>query len=290
MPRHIDLSLLRAFVTVFQSGGMTSAGKQLNLTQAAVSQQIKRLEEQFDVVLFDRSQRQIKLTSQGERLMAHAQKLLALNDEVWGRMTTPEFEGEIKLGVPYDIVHPYIAPILRNFHRSWPRIKIKLICYPTVKLLEMLKDGKIDLTLTTEARSPRNRDRLLADQLVWVGAPAGEIYMSDPLPVSFDDETCAFRSAAVNALSKHGRNWIFPEAAMGTAAQFTMLEADMAVAPMLSHTVPNFLEILGPESNLPPLPLFFINFYLRNSDPNDIVSEFADHIRKHFALLTHQVS
>ncbi len=290
MARHIDLSLLRAFVAVFQSGGMTQAGKQLHLTQAAVSQQIKRLEEQFNVALFDRSQRQLKLTNHGERLLPHAQRLLGLNDEIWSQMTTPEYEGEIRLGVPYDIVQPHIAPILRNFHQFWPRIKVKLFCFPTKKLLEMLEEGEIDLTLTTEPNSKRNRDRLLADQLVWVGAPAGKAYMLDPLPISLDDETCAFRAAAVNSLSKANRNWTFTGSAMGAPAQFAVLEADMAVAPMLSHVVPDFLEILGRESGLPPLPLFFSNLYVNSTAPNDMINELAEHIRKHFALLTPQAA
>ena len=290
MARHIDLSLLRAFVMVFQSGGMTRAGQQLNLTQAAVSQQIRRLEEQFDLELFDRSQKQIKLSPHGERLLPQAQKVLAMNDEIWGLMTTPEFEGEIRLGVPYDIVHPYIAPVLRHFNESWPRISIKLASDTTVRLLKMLEVGEIDLTLTTEAKSKRNRDRLLTDQLVWVGAPAGKAYMKEPVPLSLDDETCVFRAAAIESLSKRNRNWTFTASAVGMAPQFAMLEADMAVAPMLSRAVPDFLEILGPESGLPPLPLYFINLYVRKTGVNELILELEDHIRKHFSLLTQQAA
>ena len=100
MAREIDLSLLRAFVTVSATGGMTAAGRHLNLTQAAVSQQIKRLEEQFETQLFDRSQRRLAMTPSGERLFAHAERILSLNDEIWGLMTSPAFEGQIRVGVP----------------------------------------------------------------------------------------------------------------------------------------------------------------------------------------------
>ena len=93
MAREIDLSLLRAFVAVSATGGMTAAGRHLNLTQAAVSQQIKRLEEQFETQLFDRSQRRLAMTPSGERLFAHAERILSLNDEIWGLMTSPAFEG-----------------------------------------------------------------------------------------------------------------------------------------------------------------------------------------------------
>src|SRR5262245_30298816 len=87
MRRNVDLSLLRAFATVAETGGMTSAARALNLTQAAVSQQIRRLEEFFDCQLFSRDNRRPALTPCGERLLAYAQRMLALNDELWGMMT-----------------------------------------------------------------------------------------------------------------------------------------------------------------------------------------------------------
>src|SRR3712207_6705524 len=106
MRRDIDISLLRAFAAVAETGGVTSAARLLNLTQAAVSQQIRRLEEFFGVALFDRQQRRLEMMPTGERLYAYAQRILALNDEVWGVMTSPNFEGEVKLGIPHDIVSP----------------------------------------------------------------------------------------------------------------------------------------------------------------------------------------
>ena len=63
--RDIDVGLLRAFAAVAETGGVTSAARALNLTQAAVSQQIKRLEEFFALGLFDREQRRLALTPTG---------------------------------------------------------------------------------------------------------------------------------------------------------------------------------------------------------------------------------
>jgi DNA-binding transcriptional LysR family regulator len=91
--RDIDVGLLRAFAAVAETGGVTSAARLLNLTQAAVSQQIRRLEEFFSLTLFDRQQRRLELTPTGERLLAYAQRILALNDEIWGVMSSPDFEG-----------------------------------------------------------------------------------------------------------------------------------------------------------------------------------------------------
>src|SRR6516164_841127 len=82
--RDIDIGLLRAFVAVVATGGVTTAASLLNLTQAAVSQQLKRLEELFGTELFERHHRRLALRPNGERLLAHAHRLIALNDEVFG--------------------------------------------------------------------------------------------------------------------------------------------------------------------------------------------------------------
>ncbi|MGH1353378.1 MAG: LysR family transcriptional regulator [Methyloligellaceae bacterium] len=280
--RHIDLSLLRAFVMVLQSGGMTSAGKQLHLTQAAVSQQIKRLEEQFGVELFERANRRLTLTTHGERLLGYAQKILTLNDEIWSLMTTPEYEGEVFLGVPYDIVQPFMPPILKSFHLAWPKIHIRMVCSSTVQLKEKQKAGELDITLATEAESPDLESRLMADQLVWVGAKAGKAYLRNPLPVSLGDESCAFRSATVKALNDAQKNWTFSCSARDMAAQCATIEADVAVAPMLAHTVPDYLSVLGADSGLPPLPVYFYNIYTKPTTEKTMVTEVAEHIRKHF--------
>src|SRR6516165_10081377 len=82
--RDIDIGLLRACVAVVATGGVTSAASLLNLTQAAVSQQLKRLEELFGTELFERHHKRLVLKVDGERLIAHARRLIAANDEVWG--------------------------------------------------------------------------------------------------------------------------------------------------------------------------------------------------------------
>ncbi len=119
MARNIDTALLRAFVAVVETGGMTRAGQLLNLTQAAISQQVKRLEDLFQAQLFEREKRTVHLTPEGERLLPLAERMLETNDQVWGAMTAPDFEGEVHLGVPYDIVKAFMPPILKSFNRAW---------------------------------------------------------------------------------------------------------------------------------------------------------------------------
>jgi DNA-binding transcriptional LysR family regulator len=281
--RDIDISLLRAFAAVSETGGVTSAARVLNLTQAAVSQQIKRLEEFFSLSLFDREQRRLMLTPNGDRLLAYAQRILALNDEVWGVMTSPDFEGEVRFGVPHDIVTPFVPPILKTFNQCWPRVRVSLICQPTMKLLRMLDNREIDLTLTTEREPSGGGDLLMADQLVWVGARGGDAHKRNPLPVSFGDLTCAFRASTVRALSGAERDWRLTCETSDFAPYCATIEADLAVAPMMTSSVPRNLQVLGPEFGLPALPLFYINLRIPSVGAADVAQELARFIRTGFA-------
>lgn len=283
MRRDIDIALLRAFVAVAETGGMTSAARALNLTQAAVSQQIRRLEEFFGIALFTRDNRKPELTPSGERLFAYSRRMLSLNDEVWGLMTSPDFEGEVRLGVPHDIVTPFIPPILKSFNKHWPRVRVTLVCQATLKLLRMLDEREIDLTLTTEQLPGDRGELLLPDQLVWTGARGGDAHKRNPLPVSFGDGTCAFRAATIKALSDAGLDWRLTCETSDFNPYCATLEADLAVAPMLKLAVPRSLQVLGTAEGLPPLPVFYINLRLPPAGACEIAAEMARFIRAGFA-------
>jgi DNA-binding transcriptional LysR family regulator len=281
--RNIDLALLRAFVAVIETGGMTSAARNLNLTQAAVSQQIRRLEDFFGLQLIDRDHRRPVLTPVGERLFGHARRMLAMNDEIWATMTSPDFEGEVRLGVPHDIVTPFIPPILKTFNQHWPHVRVTLVCLPTLNLLEMLDNQQIDVTLTTEKHPGETSELLLPDQLVWVGARGGDAHMRRPLPVSFGDSVCAFRAVTIRALSEADLHWRLTCETSDFSPYCATLEADLAVAPMLKLAVPRNLQVLGAEEGLPPLPVFYINMRLPSGGASEIALEMARFVRAGFA-------
>jgi DNA-binding transcriptional LysR family regulator len=284
MSREIDLSLLRAFVAVAETNNMTVAGRRLNLTQAAVSQQIKRLEDQFGSELFDRQQRRLRLTPSGEKLVSYAEHILAQNDEIWGLMTRPEIAGQVRLGVPQDLVAAFMPLILRSFAKSWPRVEIQLTCRFTDGLRQLLKSGALDLVITTEPTPSEDAQLLLTDQLVWVGALNGVAHEMTPLPVSMGDEYCAFRAPVARALAAAGREWRFTCVVNNISALCATIEADLAVAPLLSQTVPEHLTILGSETSLPQLPSFYVNLYKAQTNPNPISAELAEHITRSFAV------
>lgn len=279
MSRNIDIALLRAFVAVVDSGGMTAAGGRLNLTQAAISQQLKRLEETLGHELVTRERRSMRLTAAGERLFGRAKRMLALNDDIWCEMTTPLYEGEIRLGIPADIVNTYLPTFLKNFAQTYPKVQVSLVCTSSAELRDHLQAGRVDLILTTEQACGPGGETLAIDRLVWVGARGGEAAFQRPLPVSIGCSDCAFRAPIREVLQDAGIEWRSVSEITNADAQVATTAADIAVTAFMAATVPSTLEILGPESGLPKLPPFSVNLYLPRDGGTEVAQELARHIR-----------
>jgi DNA-binding transcriptional LysR family regulator len=278
----IDVALLRTFLSVIDRGGVTLAAAARHLSQAAASQQIKRLEETVQCRLFERARRRLSLTAAGERLEAQARRLVAQSDELLASMRAPEFEGEVRFGVPYDIVASIVPSILRRFARAQPRVRVSLVCEDSQVVRRQAGSGDIDLALTTEIDCGRHGETLRTDRLVWVGVPGGEAHLRSPLPVSLGAPTCLFRPVAIEALAKARRDWRAVCEVSRMEPVYAAIEADLAVAPLLRSSVPERFEILGREARLPPLPEFRINLY---SAPGIglAAQDLGDHVRSHFS-------
>lgn len=276
MVRNLDLTALRSLVTVADTGGVTRAAHQLNLTQSAVSMQLKRLEDALGQPLLDRTGRAIALTAQGEQMLAYARRLLALNDEALARLTGREYEGEVTLGVPSDIVYPHTPSILQRFDRAFPRVKLTLISSYTTKLKAMLAAGEVDLILTTENAIDPGGETLSTQRLVWVGTPGGTAHRQRPLRLAFE-RACIFRPLAQAALDAAGIPW---ENAVDTSSTRTVeasVSADLAVHVMVESAVgPQFERI----DALPRLPTTLINLYARRGVGGPVLPALAAIVRE----------
>jgi DNA-binding transcriptional LysR family regulator len=278
--RHVDLSLLRTFLVVAETGSATRAAERVHLTQAAVSQQLKRLEESLGRSLFDRGKRGFRLTTSGERLLVQARRMLALNEEIWAMMAAPEHTGEVRLGVPHDLLHPFLPPILKRFRQEWPRVAVTFLSTTSPRLLAAYERGEVDLCLTTELHCPAGAELLFPDPLVWVGSPGGEAWLHEPLPVAVGDSTCAFRKPVLEALGRAARDWqIVSEWSEMTSVQ-AVVEADFAVTALLISTIPTGLQPVPSEAELPSLPPFNVNLYPPHAEAGRPAVELARLIRQ----------
>lgn len=278
MIRNLDLTALRSFVTVADTGGVTRAAGQLHLTQSAVSMQLKRLEEALGQNLLDRSGRGVALTAQGELLLSYGRRLLALNDELWARMTDKAYEGEVTFGVPHDVIYPHVPLVLKRFSGKYPRVKVNLISSFTTALRRMYDSGEAQVIMTTEPDVPAGAEPLSQLDLVWYGAPDGTAWKETPLRIAFARQ-CLFRPICQDALDAAGIAW---EAGVDTESDATVdasLAADMAIHARLRDTSQSLLEEIDHDGALPDLPAFNINMYAVAEAQNPLAAALAAEVR-----------
>lgn len=270
--RNLDIGALRSLVAIADTRTVTKAAQQNHLTQSAVSMQVKRLERTFDAKLLHREGRGVVLTPVGQQLVSYARRLIELNDETWSRLTNDDFEGEISLGVPIDLIYPHMPIILRRARRRYPRIKISLVSSLTRLLLEQLERGELDLTLTTEKRLHRGGRTLARVKQVWMGADGGQAYLKRPVPLALCN-VCAQRQDTIDALDRAGIPWEMVTDTNSEATVNAMVAADLAITSQVETAIePGCTAV---TEGLPELSDVYVNLYTAASGDARLVEKIA---------------
>jgi LysR family cyn operon transcriptional activator len=145
----IDLELYRFFYHTAKTGSLSKAAQELFVTQSAISQSIKLLEQHLGVQLFYRSPQGVTLTEEGQRLyppVEHAYRLLIdAQKEMIDRREA--LSGEIRIGASDALGKHILLPRLRMFRAAHPDVRIKLVHRTTLQTIRLLQEGKIEVGL-----------------------------------------------------------------------------------------------------------------------------------------------
>jgi len=169
--RNVPTDLLRAFVTVAETQNFTRAGEVLFRTQAAVSMQIRRLEEQLGSALFERDSRGTALTDQGKFLLLYAKRILQLNDELLESLELGRATRLIRFGAPDDYATVLLPKVLRIFSETFPAVQVEIVCAASIDLFQEMKQQHFDLVLTVSRPSPVLKGLTSRQPLFWVALP-----------------------------------------------------------------------------------------------------------------------
>lgn len=282
--RNLDITTLRSFLAVADSGGVTRAAAFLSLTQSAVSMQIKRLEDNLNLTLLDRQGRGVALTSAGEQLLTYARRIVDMNDEIYGKLTNTVWEGELILGVPHDIIYPAIPNVMKAMQRDFPRVRVQLLSSYSSDLKGRFARGEVDVILTTETKPGGAADVLTKVPLRWYGARGGQAWKTNPLPVAFCNH-CSFRPVALGTLDKVGAQWDLVIASGSDRAIDVAVSADLAVTSVLEGHEPPQFELIPANANLPELGQQSIALYRDTTRPQ-IIEPLCALLRREFAAIS----
>ncbi|RMV78921.1 hypothetical protein ALP05_03252 [Pseudomonas caricapapayae] len=198
---HLDLTLLHSFKTIAESKNISVASQRLNKTQAAVSIQMKKLEDLVGERLIVRGHQTAELTSQGERMLQYATNMLALSDEAIDYFVKGEVCGSVRFGIPDDYASAFLSPALKEFTQRHPRVNLKIRNDISQNLFTALEDGELDIALVTQRNADGNGEILRCDQLQWVSAAGFNVDPNGPIPLALYPHGCGYRRQILSALS-----------------------------------------------------------------------------------------
>jgi LysR family transcriptional regulator, low CO2-responsive transcriptional regulator len=234
---NISFRQLRVFAEVANQGSMARAAQALHLTPPAISMQIKELEAQVGLPLFDRQGRSVSLSTAGEYFVVHARRLLAAlkdADDAMARLKHLE-HGVLTIGLVSTAKY-FVPQLLARFREDHPRVDVRLrVLGNRSQLVEMMQSGEVDLSIM--GRPPKEMhtrsESFAAHPLVFVAPPGHallrggphEVGELAPYPLIAREHGSGTRNAMERFFSDHR---FAPRIAMEMSSNETIKQAVMA--------------------------------------------------------------
>jgi DNA-binding transcriptional LysR family regulator len=146
----IDFLGLEAFLSIAERGSFQRAAAHLNLSQTAISHRMRKLEEDLGLKLFARTTRDVTLTRDGIEFLPKAQKAIAELEQSFDDLKQQGAKRRERLDIaclPAFAVN-YLPPILNKFHRSQPRVQVRLFETPSAAIAELVQSGEVEFGLS----------------------------------------------------------------------------------------------------------------------------------------------
>ena len=176
---------LKVFYSVATNLSFTKASHELFISQPAISKHIHELEQQYKTPLFERKGNKIQLTHAGKLLYSYSQSLLATYRQLDFEMNllTGHFSGELRLGASTTLSQYVLPPLLAQFIKTFPDIRLSLISGNSLEIEKMIREGKIDLGLVEGCTysNTLHYETFMRDELVIITHTKSALAVQDEL-------------------------------------------------------------------------------------------------------------
>jgi len=251
----LDTDLLRAYVAVVEHRSFTRAAGALHRTQSAVSMQIARLEGALGVALLQRRPEGVQTTEAGARLLGHARRMLALNDEAVADVAATRAGAPLRIGAMEDYATGVLQPALAALaaHAVPP---IEVVTGLTSTMLPRL-GADFDLVIAMHPAGQGSGALIRREQPVWAAGPGFAAAPHDghaPLPLALYPEGCLLRAWAIQALDAAGRAWRLDFVGQSHGAVQAAAAQGRALTVVKADLFPRGLRRVAARHRMPPLP------------------------------------
>ncbi len=296
----MELRHLRYFVAVAEELNFRRAAERLRLAQPALSAQVKNLEEELGVRLFNRTTRSVELTPTGQVFLKEARGILGatMHAEQLVRRAQHGLVGTMRVGVITPAMGPLLAKVLRTYRQKYPGVQVSLSALTSTEQLRRLREGELDAGILRPPVTFPELDLRFVEQAPQVlAAPAGhrlakkrqlewKDFNGEGLVMIHPDQQHAFYDPFVAACVKAGAQTHPAQYAQDVQTKMWLISAGFGIAPVTA----TLKEIRRPGvvfRTLPPgLPPVQSALVWRRLDTSPVVKNFLDC----FGAITHQKS
>lgn len=289
IPTNLDLDALRAFVKGIELGSFHLAAEQLCRSPAAISAQLKKLEQQTQCQLLRKKGRLLELTPNGELLLRVAKELLAKNDHVLLQLQQNQQDGYIRFGLQEDFAEGLLQEVIAQFMQQYPNVQFHVQVDRNLKLIEKIHRQELDLALIWQQKN------LFEDQfktlkninLHWLycAHPHIEALFENKksIPLVVLQQPCILRQIAIELLDQHQIAWHIAYKCNSVFALWAAIRAGMGVSLRSPINTPQDIQTLA-SHYLPSLPSLNYGMYLNIQPTSSIIENFQRHLHENLLI------
>ncbi|MGF1683871.1 LysR family transcriptional regulator [Photobacterium minamisatsumaniensis] len=200
--RLLDLDLLRTFAVVAETGELKKAADVICRSQAAVSMQIKKLENLVGSSLMERSNRGIQLTDIGKTLLAYSEQFLQLNNLALSALNEDTIAGHFNFGVPTDYTQCFLTHFMPLLRKEIPNLETTITCDRSRELRKKVATGELDIAIVSGETQYENELTLWSERLFWVAANHHNLDQLASLPIAIYQDNCILRDLCEQGLQQ----------------------------------------------------------------------------------------
>ncbi|MBV6304389.1 LysR family transcriptional regulator [Candidimonas humi] len=290
---NLDINALRTFETGVALGTFAKASDRVGRSPAAVSAQLKKLEQQAGVDLFRKSGRGLALTEAGETLLSYARQILAANDAALTAIHGMQAHGKVCLGLQEDLGEWVLTDVLGRFARAHKGMRIETRVCRNAELMDRIARDELDLAVVWgNGGGAPWRETLARLPMVWIGgldaapqgrgatAGAGSADDASPFQLVTFEGTCLFKTAAQQALNQANITWDISFTSSSLNGLLAAVAAGLGVTIRTPIGLPPRVAALAPSAGgLPSLPDVDLTMISSRAEHSPAVAFLADALR-----------
>lgn len=278
----MDLQLLETFLDLAETRNFTMTAKRLKKSQAAISLQINRLEEMLGKFLFDRDNRNVNLSQDGEVLVGYAKQILNMHQELLYRFSSLPIEGSVSLGTTDEVSHLFLSETLSLFSKQYPKIILNIGCDLKDSLLERFNKEALDMIIFHQETAAPLLDALTISEepFIWVKSKDFPIDAHKPLPLILNAESCSIRKKTIQSLNQAGTAFRIAYTSNSFTSKLSAIKSGLGIGLIpISQNKKEFETV-----DIPSLPSFpSMRLMLMKSKKITLAQEaLADHLINHW--------